>query len=352
MADLKVKINKINHLVAWLAWGLFYWLYAYFVATRFPFDWVDYFVFLGVHIGSFYFSVCYAFPLANPQWNKFNRRTFFRIALVVVGEIILIAVIVSLLSVILGGLDVGTETVAEPEANVGNFPDVVVFLYSGLIFALFYLKFAKLESQRDELMAEVEQLRVKLGDSEMTNLEQSLIPHLYSNLLGTVNDAVRQQPEDAPYMVNIFNQIVRLYAPLGPGELVSMADEVEVGGLFLELVEAKLGKRPAIELEVDEAAKQLRVIPMLTMLVLENIDKYGLWDDANHAVGIYIGLRLGHLVVIARNTVKDISAAPPLSTKKGIRSIRERLDARQLSYTMHSGVRKGRFSFVLVIDFE
>lgn len=67
---------------------------------------------------------------------------------------------------------------------------------------------------------------------------------------------------------------------------------------------------------------------------------------------IYIGVRLSHLVMIARNTVKDISAASPLSTKRGIRSIRERLDARQLAYTMHSDVRRDRFSFVLVIDFE
>lgn len=352
MADLKVKINKVNHLAAWLAWGLFYWLYAYFVATRFPFDWVDYFIFLGIHIGSFYFSVYWAFPLANPQWNTFSPRTFFRLVLIVVGEIMLIAVMVSVLSVILGGLDVGTEPAAPPEASVGNFPDVVVFLYSGLIFALFYLRFAKLESHRDELMEEVEQLRVKLDESETANLEQSLIPHLYSNLLGTLNDAVKRHPEEAPYLVNIFNQIVRFYASLGPGELVLMADEIEICELFMEIVEAKLGKRPALELKVDEAALQLRVIPMLAMLLFENVDKYALWDDANHPASIYIGLRVGRLVMINRNTVKDTSAAPPRSTKRGLRSIRERLDARKLAYSMRSDVRKGRFSLVLVIDVE
>lgn len=352
MGARRIKINKINHLAAWLAWALFYCLYNYFVAVRVPFHWPDYIGFLVIHVGSFYFSVFLAFPFANPNWNRFNWRTGVRLALVVLLEVIAIPVLVSVLSIVVGALNMGLDTSAQPEANVLNFLDVVVFLYSGLIFALFYLGFAKLEGQRDELIAEVERLRVQLSESENANLEQSLIPHLYANLLGVVNDAVRRQPGEASYMVNIFNQIVRFYGRLGPGELIPMADEIAICELFLEITEAKLGRKPAIKFEIEEDARQLKVLPMLVMLLMENLDKYGVLDDDGEAVRIYIGLRLGHLIIIARNTVKVREDVPPFSTKKGIRSIKERLDARQLPYAMYNDVRNGHFSFVLVINFE
>src|SRR5690606_8986500 len=143
---------------------------------------------------------------------------------------------------------------------------------------------------------------------------------------------------------------VRFYGRLGPGDLIPMADEMEICNLFLEITEAKLGRRPAVKLEIEEDARQLMVIPMLAMLLMENLDKFGVLDDDREAVRIYIGLRLGHLIVITRNTVKVLDDVPPFSTKKGIRSIKERLDARQLPYTMYNDVRNGHFSFALVIN--
>lgn len=345
-------MNRTKHLAAWLLWALFYGFYSYFVAARTAFLLVDYIGFLGIHIATFYFSVWVAFPWANPRWARPTWRTGPRLALVVVLQLITIPLVVSLVSIITRALEIGFDEAAEPQTQVLNFLDVVVFLYSGLVFALVYLKFVKVEAQRDELAEEVERLRVRLTVAELANLEQSLIPHFYGNLLGIVNDVVREHPDNAPYTINIFNQIVRFYARLGPGDLVSLDDEISIGELFTEIMEARLGKQLSVNMEVDEEARRLLVIPMLTTLLFENLSKYALWDDARQAIRIYIGLRLGHLIVMLRNALRDVSEAPPLSTKKGLRSIRERLDARNLPYMMRSEVRDEEFVFVLFIDFE
>ena len=350
MGELRITVNKGIHLLAWCAWAAFYWTYANYVATRSSFDWLDYMVFLVIHIGSFYFSVYIAFPWANPLWNRFTGRTGMRLALVILTEGVAIPVLLTLVSVLLGGLEVGGDADRVPEADVDNFPDVTVFLYTGLVFALVYLRITKLESERGELLAEVERLRIRLDNAELASLEQSLIPHLYSNLLGTVNDAVRRRPAEAPYVVNLFNQIVRFYASLGPGERVTLADEMAACELFLEMVEVKLGRPPSFRLEVEEASLSLKVIPMLGMLLLENVDKYGRWDDDGHVAGLSISVRLNQLVVMARNTVRESAGTPPLSTKKGLRSIRERLAAQEELVDMGGGRHNDHFLFFLFVN--
>ncbi|HWK98748.1 MAG TPA: hypothetical protein VNQ55_02325 [Parapedobacter sp.] len=345
-------MNKARHLAAWLAWAVFYGCYSYFVTVRTAFHLPDFVGFLCIHIVSFYFSVRVAFLWANPQWARLNWRTGLRVAVVVAVQLIAIPVVVSLISIVAGTLDIGFDRSATPQASVLNFLDVVVFLYSGLIFALVYLRFAKMQAQHGEQLEAVERLCVRLSESEQANLEQSLIPHLYGNLVGTVTDAVRQKPDEAAYFVNIFNQIVRFYARIDLGELVAMGDELDIMALVIELVEARLGKEPALEMEVEEAVRQLQVPPMLLMLIVENVDKYGVWDDPDQPVQLFIGTRLGQLIVMVRNVVRSAHATPPLSTKKGLRSIRERLDARQVAYVMHSETRNGRFSFVLLVDFD
>ncbi|WP_262249836.1 hypothetical protein [Parapedobacter soli] len=342
-------MNKTNHIVAWSIWAVFYGLYSYFVAVRSSFLWADYFGFLAIHIGSFYLSVCWAFPWANPQWNRFNWRTALKLAGVVLSIAVAIPLLLTLVSMATSKLTVKLDPASETRLNIQNFLDVVVFLYSGLVFALFYLKFDRVERERDELLEVVEQLRVRLNEAEQANLEQSMIPHLYSNLLGTVNDVVRAKPSLAEYYMNIFNQIVRFYARLNPGELVSMAHEVEISHLFLELMAAKLGYPPMVELEVADAAHDVMVLPMQTMLLVENIDKYGVVDKSDSKAGIYIGLHHRHLIMVMDNEVKQQVAPPPLSTKKGLRSIRERLDAREVTYTSHHTLKNGRFSFVLIV---
>src|SRR5690606_14715805 len=145
------------------------------------------------------------------------------------------------------------------------------------------------------------------------------------------------------------NQIVRFYARLRPGELVSVAHEVEISQLFMELMAAKLGYQPLVELEVSDEALELMVSPMQTMLLVENIDKYGVVNNDKCKAGIYIGLRRRHLIIVMNNEMKQDAGPPPLSTKKGLKSIRERLDAGQVTYTSQQTLKNGRFSFVLII---
>ena len=349
---LQAKVNSGRHIIAWLAWAAFYGFYSYFVAVRTAFLLPDFIGFLCIHILSFYFSVRVAFPWANPQYTRLNRRSGLRMVLVIVAQLIVIPVAVTLVSFLLGALTIGFDQSAVPRVRVLNFFDMVVFLYAGLVFASVYLAFVKIEVQRDRLTDELADLRTQLNEAEQTNLEQSLIPHLYGNLLGTVNDVVQLHPHEAAYIVNIFNQIVRFYASIGPGELVTMGNEIDVCELFMELIAAKVGKQLFVEIEVDDAVRELMVTPMLLMLIFENLDKYGVWDDKRQAIRVFIGLHLGYLTIMARNAVRDVSSSPPFSTKKGLRSIRERLDARKIPYMMHSVKRHGCFSFVLLIDFE
>ncbi len=351
MGELKFRINKANHLAGWAAWAFFYWLYCYFVALREPFHWGDYFGFLTIHIVSFYLSVLILFPFANPQWNRFNLRTALRMGGVVLAEVIAIPVLLSAVSAVMGTADVGLDTDAdEVTVNIVNFLDQVVFLYAGVIFALFYLKFAKVEQRRDELEAEVEVLMIRLNDLQQANLQQSLIPHLYANLLRTVNELVRANPTKAAYYMHLFNQIVQFYAGLKPGDLVWMGDEEAIARAFLKLIQAKHGVTDNLVFEVEEAALGLTVIPMQVTLIMENFDKYAVWDDPEHPVRFFVGYHMAHLVLIATNKTLHGSGGMPLGTKKGIKGMTEALDFLGRPYTLQTNEQDRVFRLYLLMD--
>jgi two-component system sensor histidine kinase AlgZ len=110
-----------------------------------------------------------------------------------------------------------------------------------------------------------------------------------------------------------------------PGELVSLADEIELGKQYLELERLRLGDRLNVDWQIDDVALDLPIPPLMLQPLLENAVYHGIEPTPEGGtVRIAIGQRGDELrIVIANPTTGQIQNAA--GNRMALANIRERL---------------------------
>lgn len=324
MRTLTERIPFLEYqLIGWLVWGTALWIYMDKVvpgAFRGVGDWG---IMMGIHIATANLT---AFVLGPQVTVLCRRRRYVRAALAIVLFLLGIVVFAIALSIALRAMAV-TAPQAYPESEVVNKWQTLIVLFSGAILGTLYYAalwvrqaFRLDKTQYDDLER---RLQSALNEHTLEQLNGQLIPHLINNLMDTLAYTVKWRPDKVAYIVYAISQFTKAYGRTSRDNLIPLEDELALLQLYIQVIQIRLGFRPHIIVDAAPTHSGVRCIPMLLILLVENMKKYAVLDDHAHPAVIRVGVYEGRLTVRATNRKRRASAV--YSTQTGLRNLEDRL---------------------------
>jgi len=211
----------------------------------------------------------------------------------------------------------------------------VVWLFFFLAWSAFYLanqaQAAALGAQRRladaESAAQAAQVRA---------LRYQVNPHFLFNTLNSLSSLVMTGRTDrAEAMLMALSTFFRTSLSLDPSADVTLAEEIDLQRLYLDIEKARFPDRLHVEIDVPSELEQARLPALLLQPIVENAIKYGV-SKSRKAVIMRIEARHldNHRMVVEisnqlKNGGKDeLPAATHEGTGLGLTNVCQRLDAR------------------------
>ena len=324
MRKLTKRIPFLGYqLTGWLVWGTVLWVYMDKVVPGAFNGAGDWGIMMGIHIAT---ANLMAFVVGPEVTALCRRRQYVRAALMVALFLLGIAVFATALSIALSAMSlINRQDLPEPE--IVNKWQTLIVLFSGAVLgALYYAALWVRQAFRldDIQYNELEQrLQSALDEHTLEQLNGQLIPHLVNNLMDTLGYAVKWRPDKTAYMVYAISQFTKAYGRTDRDSLIPLADELALVELYIEVIHIRLGYRPHIIVDAAPPDSRVRCVPMLLILLVENMKKYAVLDDRAHPAVIFVGVNEERLIVRATNRKRRASAA--YSTQTGLRNLGDRL---------------------------
>jgi two-component system, LytTR family, sensor kinase len=211
----------------------------------------------------------------------------------------------------------------------------VVWLFFFLAWSAFYLAN---QAQKEALGAQR-----RLADAEsaaqaaqVRALRYQVNPHFLFNTLNSLSSLVMTGRTDrAETMLLALSTFFRSSLSFEPGVDVTLAEEIELQRLYLDIEKARFPDRLHVEIDVPQELELARLPALLLQPIVENAIKYGV-SKSRKAVLVRIEARHlgdGRMLLEVGNRLKnggqdELPAATHEGTGLGLANVRQRLDAR------------------------
>lgn len=212
---------------------------------------------------------------------------------------------------------------------------LVVWLFFFMAWSAFYLA---IQAQAQALTA---QRRAAEAESaaqaaQLRALRYQVNPHFLFNTLNSLSSLVMTGRSDrAEAMLLALSTFFRSSLSLDPAADISLAQEIDLQRLYLEIEKTRFPDRLQVEIEVPEKLQTARLPALILQPVVENAIKYGV-SKTRHKVLIRITgetLADGRMAITVSNQLvngkrNELPAATHEGTGLGLANVVERLDTR------------------------
>ena len=211
----------------------------------------------------------------------------------------------------------------------------VVWLFFFLAWSAFYLA--------NQAQAEALGAQRRLADAESATqaaqvraLRYQVNPHFLFNTLNSLSSLVMTGRTDrAENMLLALSTFFRTSLSLDPSADVTLAEEIDLQRLYLDIEKARFPDRLHVEIDVPDDLQQARLPALLLQPIVENAIKYGV-SKSRKAVVIRIAAKPtldGRMNLEISNRLKnggsdELPAATHEGTGLGLANVCQRLDAR------------------------
>lgn len=155
-----------------------------------------------------------------------------------------------------------------------------VYWLSLTLVTLIAIVVGKLEQQ--EKIQEREIMMQELSkEAELTQLRQQLQPHFLFNSLNSINALVVTQPEKAREMVLQLSDFLRGTIRKDHQKWVTLEEELNYLKLYLDIEKVRFGHRLAVNIDIGQEVKSLKIPQLLIQPLLENSIKHGLYGTTD-----------------------------------------------------------------------
>ena len=159
--------------------------------------------------------------------------------------------------------------------------------------------------------------------ARLAELQSRIRPHFLFNTLNTALSLVQLDPARAEGVLEDLAELFRV-ALQDNAESVTLAQEVELAQRYLAIEQIRFGSRLKVSWELDAAAGQARVPPLLLQPLVENAVRHGVEPaDDGGMIRVRTRARSGRAVVSIANTVPSTPSRP--GNGIALRNVRERL---------------------------
>ena len=190
----------------------------------------------------------------------------------------------------------------------------------------FYLRFRKSEKQQKILEKRFQELKSQVDPLQLEALEAKLNPHLFKNILNSIQSHAYQTYFAIDKLANVLDYI--LYE--SRKEFVSPKEEIEFALNLIEINKIKVS--PLFDLKVktrvnntDPMYEQQLLAPLISIDLIENAFKHADIQNPDAFISIMLEFKDNHFELTVAN---KISSMPPMKKEKGgigIKTLEQRL---------------------------
>lgn len=162
------------------------------------------------------------------------------------------------------------------------------------------------------------------SEARLAALNARIRPHFLFNSLNAVLSLIRARPQQAEEALESLSDLFRA-AMRDPAELVSLADEIDLGKQYLALEKLRLGDRLAVDWQIADISLNQPIPPLMLQPLLENAVYHGIEPAAEGGVvRISISRRGDELHIAIANPVAS-HGQHAAGHQMAVANIRERL---------------------------
>ena len=207
--------------------------------------------------------------------------------------------------------------------------DTFLSVCFGFTLHVYFLLKDKLASMANRLaekeITEQRLLRLKTK-AELDALRAQVNPHFLFNTLNSIASLIPLDPPKAEEMVQKLARLFRYVLDAGNGNLVKLAEEMNVIRDYLDIEKVRLGGRLTYEIGLNEDAAELLIPALLLQPLVENSVKHGIAPRREGGVVRVNCIKQGeHCQIEVIDTGKGFSPTAGAGLGFGLRGIRERL---------------------------
>ncbi len=201
-----------------------------------------------------------------------------------------------------------------PDAPVGGLSVWLAPALAGAVLAACLFQWLHLRAQAT-LPAET--------TARLAELQSRIRPHFLFNTLNTALSLVRLDPARAEGVLEDLAELFRV-AITDSGESVTLGEEVELARRYLAIEQIRFGDRLRLSWDLDPAAAEARVPPLLLQPLVENAVRHGVEPSPQGgSIRVRTRVKLGRAVVTIANSVATLPSRP--GHGMALKNVRERL---------------------------
>lgn len=118
-------------------------------------------------------------------------------------------------------------------------------------------------------------LKNEKAKTELIHLQSQVNPHFFFNMLNNLYGLIDKDSEKAKQLILKLSDMMRYSIYEGQKEYVSLQQEIDFIHHYIELHKMRYRKNITMNLEVDIENKNLKVTPLLFIILVENAFKHG-----------------------------------------------------------------------------
>lgn len=202
----------------------------------------------------------------------------------------------------------------------------VVLLGTALYAVILFRRLKEKTQQHTELAERNHELNAMIHSGELQALRYKLNPHLFKNALNSIQSHAYQTYYSMDKLSGVLDYI--LYDSDQP--LVSLREEMEFAANFIEINRLKISPlfdlrvRNSIDLESAET-EELRIMPLVTVDLIENAFKHTDIQKSDSFISIYIGMEKGLFQLDVSNRLGENDPALKRKGGLGLKNLTDRL---------------------------
>lgn len=143
-----------------------------------------------------------------------------------------------------------------------------------VLLALFFGVTSIIRSQKQQ--QQIAKIQQQLTQSKLDALQSQLQPHFLFNTLNGIVAAIHAAPMQAESMVSQLGRILRFSLDNSRRQTVTLGEEIAVLKDYLNIEQARLGKRLTWHIEIEPEARQCRLPPLILQPLVENAVQHGI----------------------------------------------------------------------------
>ena len=149
-------------------------------------------------------------------------------------------------------------------------------LLRGLIEILaYYLKLRRLQEDRRQREVREKELLLDASKSRLKALRAQINPHFLFNALNAIATFTRTDPDKAEKTIELLSEVFRYTLQYSEKEWVRLVDELDFITAYLEVEEARFGRRLSAEISMEVETGTLLIPAMIVQTLVENAVKHG-----------------------------------------------------------------------------